>query len=62
MTAPIESLKVTNVDGLDFIDLDDGKAQIKKEWEELSLMISCGRGPQDWMKLFDDSNLSDALK
>ena len=62
MAAPIESLKVTNVDGVDFIDLDDGKARIKKEWEELFLMISCGRVPQDWMKPFDDSNLSDALK
>ena len=61
VAAQMESFKVTRVDGEDFIDID-GKARIKKEWEELYLMISCGKVPLSWTKPFDDSNLSDSIK
>ena len=45
VAAQMESFKVTRVDGEDFIDIDNGKARIKKDWEELYLMISCGKVP-----------------
>ena len=62
VAAQMELFKVTRVDGEDFIDIDNGKARIKKEWEELYLMISCGKVPLSWTKPFDDSNLSDSIK
>ena len=62
VAAQMESFKVIRVDGEDFIGIDNGKARIKKDWEELFLMISCGKVPLSWTKPFDESNLSDSIK
>ena len=62
VAAQMESFKVTRVDGEVFIGIDNGKARIKKDWEELFLMISCGKVPLSWTKPFDESNLSDSIK
>ena len=58
----MESSKVTWLDGEDFIGIDNGKACIKKDWEELFLMISSGKVPLSWTKPIDESNLSDSIK
>ena len=43
VAAEMESFKVIRVDGEDFIGVDNDKARIKKDWDELFLMISCGK-------------------
>ena len=53
---------VVRVQDKDFIDIP-GVGRLPKEWEELYILVTAGRVPKSWWKVFEECNhLPDSKK
>ena len=56
VTAPSDiAFVVVVVGGRKYIEFLNRKARLPKEWQELYILVTAGRVPQSWMKVFEDS-------